>query len=151
MGLLTSFKRNLQEGIVAAEHQRDVQGLMPRSLVLLRPKPAFARWMAANLDEHARKQAHKHGALLDILRKHRVPYLMPPFEDNAAMCVAYVEQNYEYFLRTELRRLSNVERRAWPEPLTLMLLHEWFDIEVHPRVLDATTWGRGGASASDLR
>lgn len=122
-----------------ASQEHDVSCIIPRSMVILRPKVTYAKWLAIRVSN---------APTLTGLRRVRIPYLLPEskHEDRSLHEEAThhgVRESAKFFLKLELRRILSLDVVQWPSSLTAELLDEWFDIECHECIMDLTLWGKG--------
>lgn len=127
-----------------AEFERYV---IERQLVLLRPKAPYVRWVHQGLSRHEKDLRKLPGydpagdpglPTLADLRKDCTAYLIaidPEYLDPQAM-VEHVEHDFVFFFKRELEQWEREEAGRWPQPLTLALFRQWFEVESFDMVLD---------------
>lgn len=104
--------------------------LVKQSIAILKPKQPFLDWVNKNF---ADTSTH---LTLDSIRVDCNSYLIPEvneIEDG----INFVDDNFEELFVLELSSWSD-DQNHWPVDRTLKLFWEWFDIEVHPTIIDLT-------------
>ena len=99
-----------------------------RQLILIRPKEALVTWVHSILPDFpiAWEDLGKHDSAN--------AYLIPVFEEPEE-ALAWVKENFEYFLTEEL--LDWVEEEQYlPKELTQEMFEDFCDCEFHSMVLD---------------
>lgn len=107
--------------------QSEYEALVPRQLVILRPKAPSLQWV---------KQIDPDCTFtLAQLRADAIAYLVPMGEGEAAEAKAFVCAHYGRFFAQELANWTT-DTNLWPTERSLELFRRWFDIEILDMVFD---------------
>ena len=104
--------------------------LVKQSIAILKPKEPFLDWVNKNFGDSSTHLT------LEAIRVDCNSYLIPEvgeIEDG----INFVDDNFEELFVLELSSWTDNES-DWPVDRTLKLFWEWFDVEVHPTIIDLT-------------
>ena len=107
--------------------QSEYEVLVPRQLVILRPKAPSLQWVK-QIDPDCT-------STLAELRADAIAYLVPMGEGEAAVAKAFVCAHYGRFFAQELANWTT-DTNLWPTERSLELFRRWFDIEILDMVFD---------------
>jgi hypothetical protein len=99
-----------------------------RSVAILRPKQPYLDWLRRVPSEEPIDVS------LDELRRDATAVLIPAC-DSPEEALDYVYRNYESLFEMELGDWHQDEK-LWPNNRSLRMFLAWFDVQVHPFVLD---------------
>jgi hypothetical protein len=102
-----------------------------RGAILLKYRDPAIRWIneADPYDEDP-------GITHKELQQDRTVYLVSPEDaDGEAAVQRWVESNFRTLFESELSGWYT-DRKLWPEPRSLEVFYEWFDVEYHSMVID---------------
>lgn len=100
--------------------------LINRAAIIVRPKQPFIDW-ASNTDEEA-------GMSAEFLKDEFQIYLVPE-DPRGESEIPPLEQVFEEIFIDQLNGWY-MDDSTWPEPITLELFHEWFDVQGNSMVMD---------------
>ena len=98
-----------------------------RNVAVIKPKQAFMEWLNALPDNDVQLG-------LDSLRLDCTVLLIPEFEE-PEQAIAYIDDLYAQIFDAELGSWCE-DKSLWPPLRTLKTFWEWFDVEIHTRVVD---------------
>lgn len=98
-----------------------------RSLVVIKPRQPFFDWLKGTPDWDL-------DLTLETLRVDCTALLIPEFDEPEG-AVGYVDDMFEQIFEMELASWSE-DTATWPQPRTLKMFWEWFDVELHSMVID---------------
>lgn len=99
-----------------------------RSVVIIKPKQPFLEWLHQTFDDI------KEQLTLDSIRIDCNSYLIPEvneIEDG----INIVDDRFSEFFALELSSWTDDEN-LWPKDISLKTFWEYFDIEIHPTLID---------------
>lgn len=105
--------------------------MINRGAILLKYRDPMVRWI-----NDADPYDDDPGITKEFLRNDRTVYLVADEDADGPEAVErWVEANYEALFESELAGWY-ADPSLWPEPRTLEVFHEWFDVEHHSIVVD---------------
>lgn len=100
-----------------------------RSLAVIKPRQPFFDWLKSTPDWDL-------DLTLETLRVDCTALLIPEFEEPEG-AVGYIDDMFEQIFDMELASWSE-DTATWPQKRNLRMFWEWFDVELHSMVIDAT-------------
>ncbi|MCX8513989.1 MAG: hypothetical protein RL017_155 [Pseudomonadota bacterium] len=99
-----------------------------RSVAIIKPKKPFLNWLLETFDDIPTNLT------LESIRIDCNSYLIPEVEE-IEDGVNFIDEKFIDLFSLELSSWTEDET-IWPKELTLKLFWEWFDVEIHPTIID---------------
>ncbi len=100
-----------------------------RAVAIIKPRQPYLAWATSLPDAPT-------DLTLDGLRRDCTAILLPQVDDPAE-AETFIARIYADLFEMELEAWAR-DRRVWPMTRTYHMFREWFEVEVHSTVLDAT-------------
>lgn len=101
-----------------------------RSVAVIKPKQAFLEWINGSFIDLPQELT------LESIRIDCNSYLIPEVEE-IEDGINYIDEKYADLFTLELASWTEDEA-LWPKDLTLKMFWDWFDVEIHPTMIDLT-------------
>lgn len=99
-----------------------------RMVVILKPTKEFLEWVNNNKEDEGEPYN------LEELQADSTALLIPLFDDKLD-AEEFISEIYLDLFENELSAWT-LDEETWPEPITVNLFKEWFELEFHSLVLD---------------
>jgi len=107
--------------------------MINRAAVILRYKAPAIQWINGTCSDG---EFDLSDLTVEMVNRERAVYLISDEDaESDETLSAWIEMNFEVLFSNELEGWCTDES-IWPDPLTLELFQEWFDVECHSVVLD---------------
>jgi hypothetical protein len=126
---------------ITYDSERIFMEYVNRSLAIIKPRQPFYDWLKDMPD-------WDFDLSLETLRVDCTALLLPEFEEPEG-AVGYIDEIFERVFEMELASWYEDER-VWPQKRSLKMFWEWFDVELHSMVIDATDEVEGTPPAESL-
>ena len=101
-----------------------------RSVAIIKPKQPFLEWIRGTISDAPQELT------LDSIRIDCNSYLIPEVEE-IEDGINFIDDKFADLFSLELASWTEDEN-IWPGNLTLKMFWEWFDVEIHPTMIDLT-------------
>jgi hypothetical protein len=99
-----------------------------RSVAIIKPKEPFLNWLLATFDDIPTNLT------LESIRIDCNSYLIPEVEE-IEDGINFIDEKFLDLFSLELASWTE-DDTIWPKELTLKMFWEWFDVEIHPTIID---------------